>query len=282
MIYLSDQELDALLLEDVRYGDITTRALGIGSRPGLMTFSRRQPGKISGLEAAARLLQRLALDVGLRAIDGRQASAGEIVLTAAGPAERLHQGWKVAQNIIEWCSGVAQATHDMVSIARSINPHMQIACTRKNIPGTKTLALSAVLDGGATLHRIGTADSLLLFANHRHFCSDPADWAAHIATLRGAAPDRLIAVEADNELEAEAAMHAAPDLIQLDKFTPASVQKMLALCAVHAPHCRLAAAGGINGNNIADYARTGITLAVTSTPYYAKPADIEVVLSPAG
>ncbi len=57
---------------------------------------------------------------------------------------------------------------------------------------------------------------------------------------------------------------------------------MLALCAVHAPHCRLAAAGGINGNNIADYARTGITLAVTSTPYYAKPADIEVVLSPAG
>ena len=273
--------MDALLLEDVRYGDITTRALGIGSRPGIMTFSRRQPGKVSGLEAATRLLQRLALNVDMRATDGALTAEGEILLTAAGPAERLHQGWKVAQNLIEWCSGVAQATHDMVSIARSINPQMQIACTRKNIPGTKTLALSAVLDGGGTLHRIGTADSLLLFANHRRFCTDPADWRGHIATLRLSAPDRLIVVEADNEQEAEAAMHAGPDLIQLDKFTPAAVQKMLALCALHAPHCRLAVAGGINAGNIADYARTGIALVVTSMPYYAGPADIKVVLSPA-
>ncbi len=282
MIYLSDQELDALLLEDIRYGDVTTRALGIGRRPGVMTFRRRQLGKVSGLGIAARLLRRLELAVELHAADGQWVEADQVLLMATGSAERLHQGWKVAQNLLEWCCGVAQATHAMVGIARSINDAMQIACTRKTIPGTKTLALGAVLDGGATLHQIGTADSVLLFANHRHFCADPADWAAHIAALRLSAPDRLIAVEADNEQEAEAAMFAAPDLIQLDKFSPASVRKMLALCAVHAPHCRLAAVGGINLDNIADYARTGITLAVTSIPYYAKPADIEVVLSPAG
>jgi molybdenum transport protein len=280
MIYLSDQELDALLLEDIRYGDVTTRALGIGQRPGVMTFRRRQSGKVSGLGIAARLLQRLELAVELHAADGQWVEADQVLLMATGSAERLHQGWKVAQNLLEWCCGVAQATHAMVSIARSINDAMQIACTRKTIPGTKTLALGAVLDGGGTLHRIGTADSMLLFANHRHFCADPMDWRQHIATLRRAAPDRLIVVEADNEWEAQAVMQAKPDLIQLDKFSPASVEKMLELSAAHVPYCRLAIAGGVNVDNIADYARTGIELAVTSMPYYAKPADIAVLLTP--
>lgn len=32
MFYLSDAELDRLLLDDVAYGDLTTRALGVGNR----------------------------------------------------------------------------------------------------------------------------------------------------------------------------------------------------------------------------------------------------------
>ncbi|NDL64648.1 ModD protein [Acerihabitans arboris] len=280
MLFLSDQELDSLLLEDIRYGDLTTRALGIGARRGVMTFSRRTTGKVSGLDAAARVLQRLGLSVAVAGADGQVAPAGDPLLTAAGPADRLHQGWKVAQNLLEWCSGVAQATHDLVALAQSINPRMQIACTRKTIPGTKTLALGAVIDGGGTLHRCGTADTVLLFANHRHFCADPADWRQHVATLRLSAPDRLIVVEADNETEAMAAIDAGPDLVQLDKFSPGAVSRALAYAKTQAPACRLAVAGGINTGNIGEYARTGIELAVTSMPYYSPPADISVRLHP--
>ncbi len=281
MLYLSETDIDSLLLEDIRYGDLTTRALGIGASTGIMTFSLRQPGIVSGLDAAARVLQRLDLRVRKSGADGTQGSEQEVILTAHGSAERLHQGWKVAQNLLEWCSGVAQATHGLVALAQSINPEMQIACTRKNIPGTKTLALGAAIDGGGIVHRSGTADTVLLFANHRRFCTDPGDWRQHVLTLRRAAPDRLIVVEADNEREAMDAMIAGPDVVQLDKFSPDAVRRMVAFGRSDAPHCRLAAAGGINIDNIEEYAGTGIALAVTSSPYYSQPADIQVRLTPA-
>ena len=281
MIYLSDIDIDALLLEDIRYGDLTTRALGIGAKAGMMTFSPRRSGIISGLDAAARVLQRLDLRVHKSGADGTLGRSQAVILTAHGSAERLHQGWKVAQNLLEWCSGVAQATHELVSLARSINPAIHIACTRKNIPGTKTLALAAAIDGGGLVHRSGAADTVLLFANHRRFCTDPDDWRQHVLTLRGAAPDRLILVEADNESEAMEAMRAGPDMVQLDKFSPDAVRRMVAFAATDAPHCRLAAAGGINVDNIEEYARTGIALIVTSSPYYSQPADIQVRLTPA-
>lgn len=42
MIYIPDSYLDQLLLEDLQYGDLTTRALGIGQEEGEITFFHRQ------------------------------------------------------------------------------------------------------------------------------------------------------------------------------------------------------------------------------------------------
>ncbi|CNI76165.1 MULTISPECIES: hypothetical protein [Yersinia] len=41
MIYLSDADLDRLLLEDIQYGDLTTRSLLIGQQMGRMTLTRK-------------------------------------------------------------------------------------------------------------------------------------------------------------------------------------------------------------------------------------------------
>jgi molybdenum transport protein len=42
----------------------------------------------------------------------------------------------------------------------------------------------------------------------------------------------------------------------------------------------IAAAGGINAQNAGDYTRAGADTLVTSAPYYAKPAEIQVCLAP--
>jgi len=42
----------------------------------------------------------------------------------------------------------------------------------------------------------------------------------------------------------------------------------------------LAAAGGVNAENAADYARAGADILVTSAPYVAKPRDVQVKLTP--
>ncbi|KDN12114.1 Molybdenum transport system protein ModD [Snodgrassella communis] len=213
MFYLSDAELDRLLLDDIAYGDLTTRALGIGQQNGQISFCRRQAGRVSGVAIAVRLLQKLALKVVTHVRDGDDVAAGAVLLVAVGNMENLHQGWKVAQNVLEWCGGVAQYMAQMVATAQTINPLVQIACTRKSIPGTKSLAIAAIIDGGGILHRAGTAESILLFANHRRFCAEPDNWEAMVTRLRRAAPEKKVIVEADNVEEALAALNAQADIV---------------------------------------------------------------------
>ena len=47
------------------------------------------------------------------------------------------------------------------------------------------------------------------------------------------------------------------------------------------PHVVVNAAGGINGDNVGDYADTRCDVLVTSWPYFGRPADIKMSFSPA-
>lgn len=280
MIYYSDTFLDSLLLEDIHYGDLTTRALGIGAQQGEMHFFRKQAGFVSGLTVGQKLLEKLGLQAELHANDGDYADSGSLLMVVKGRADALHQGWKIVQNVIEWSSGVTHTTRLMVDILRKSQPDAQLACTRKNIPGTKLLATAAVLAGNGIIHRQGCAETILMFANHRRFLAEPDNWSAAIAALRRDAPEKNIIVEADNPDEAYQALKGCPDVLQLDKFHPDEIRRLIKDAAVLAPHCTLSAAGGLNAETIGDYANTGLKLFVTSAPYYAPPADIKVRLYP--
>ncbi len=280
MFYISDHQIDRLLFDDIQHGDLTTRALGIGQRAGQMTFARKNSGRISGLAVAGRLLKKLSLNVELNAQDGHNAQAGETLLTATGPAAALHQGWKVTQNVLEWSCGVAQYMAEMSEAVKKVNPATRIACTRKSIPGTKFLAIPAIIDGGGIIHRGGTAETILMFANHRRFFTPPNDWIGQIELLRADAPEKKIIVEADTVEEAKAALVGHPDILQLDKFTLEQITELLEFARRIAPSCLISVAGGINKYNIQNYAATGVSLIVTSAPYYAEPDDIKVVLQP--
>lgn len=168
----------------------------------------------------------------------------------------------------------------MVDILHRYQPEGQIACTRKSIPGTRLAAMQAVLDGGAILHRAGCAETVLLFTNHRRFWPQPDDWRGMVARLRRQAPEKCLIVEADTPQEAEAALAAQPDILQLDKFTPAQIAQIRTQAATLAPRCRLSLAGGINLDSIEAIAQTGVGLLITSAPYHAAPADIKVRLMP--
>ncbi len=276
MFYYSDNQLDTWLLDDINLGDLTTRGLGIGKRPGRMSYSFRQTTRASGLAVAERLLQKLGLQVERLQDDGQDCAAGTPLIVAEGSAERLHLGWKVSQNIIEWASGVAACTARMVLAGQSVNPNLRLACTRKSVPGTKVLAHAAVLHGGGIIHRGGTAETILLFANHRCFTDNPEDFAGHIARLKRAAPEKKIIVEADSLAEARLAVKGSPDILQLDKFSLEEAREVVALAHRECPACLISAAGGINADNISGYAAAGAGLVVSSAPYYARPADVKV------
>lgn len=280
MIYFSQAQTDALLQEDIQGGDLTTRALGIGAQPGVITFYHRQGGCVSGIAVARQMLRSLGLTVTEQLSDGEHAVAEQLLIRAHGNAAALHQGWKAVQNVLEWSCGISHYLDAMLSVTRRRYPDAQIACTRKAIPGTRMLATQAILAAGGIIHRGGCAETVLLFANHRRFLTDQNDWAGAIAQLRHHAPEKKIVVEADTPDEALAALRAAPDVLQLDKFTPEQAADIARQAPSLAPHCTLALTGGITLASLASYLDCGIRLFITSAPYYAPPADIKVTLSP--
>ena len=94
MIFLSQAQIDALLLEDIQGGDLTTRALNIGHQHGYIEFFLRQGGCISGISVACKMLTTLGLTIDDAVSDGSQANAGQRLIRAQGNAAALHQGWK--------------------------------------------------------------------------------------------------------------------------------------------------------------------------------------------
>ncbi len=274
-IRLSDAEIEQLLDHDVRFGDLTTRTLGIGDLPGSMSFKPRRDMVLCGVDEAARLLSMLGAEVVFQSKSGAYIRAGELVLEAQGSASALHAGWKVAQTVMEWASGVATAMAEIIAAARAVVPDIAVSVTRKSVPYTRKLALKAALAGGGEVHRLGLSDTVMLFPEHRGFSRAAEDLGATISRLKRSLPERMIMVEVTSEADALAA--AMADVIQLEKFTPEAAQEVMrSIRKREDGRPVIAAAGGVNATNAAQYAKSGVDALITSAPFYAKPIDIQV------
>jgi molybdenum transport protein len=278
----SRAELERLLADDVPYGDLTTDALGIGAAPGSMTFTVRDRMVLALAEDAAAIIELTGCRVDLLAQSGTVLDPGSPILVAHGPASALLRGWKVAQTLIEIWSGVATDARAIVDAVTAVSPHIAVACTRKNVPGTKRFAVAAVKAGGAVMHRLGLSETVLVFPEHRVFLAGQS-LAESVERLRRAAPEKRLVIEVTTLEAAVEAGAAGFDVIQAEKFAPAEIGALVARMASIGPlrpRPVVAAAGGINAGNAAAYARAGADVVVTSAPYLARPRDVQVRISP--
>ncbi len=270
---LSDHELHQLLAEDVPYGDLTTESIGITAQPGVIRFFARDAMTVCGIEEAVRLFQLCGATADARTFSGAVAVPETLLLEAKGTAGALHRGWKSAQTLMEWCGGIASRAADIVGAARRGHPDALVACTRKNPPGNRRLAVKACKAGGAMMHRNGLSETLLIFAEHRAFLRDEAP-AATLARLRPLCPEKRVVVEVATP--EEAVTWADADVLQLEKFTPAQVAEVVSRLADAAARPVVAAAGGINAKNAESYVRAGARLLVTTAPHLSPPRDVQV------
>lgn len=275
---ISTSLIENLWMEDAGYGDLTTRALGIQNQPARITFTARDDQIASGVEEAAALFKQLGASIEYAISSGSRAASGRLLLEAQALAGILHQGWKSAQNLMEWSAGIATMTHKMVTTAKKISPQIVVGCTRKAPPLTRPLAVKAVLAGGGVMHRINLSETLLIFAEHLNFLN--FDIGEAIGRLKQTTPERKITVEVETIEQALTVAQFSPDILQLEKFTPQNLRNLRDRLQFfdHIPF--IAAAGGINPNNIADYVEAGADIIVTSAPYSAKPCDVQVKLEP--
>jgi molybdenum transport protein len=267
-------ELEQLLLDDVPHGDLTTEALGIGAAAAAMQFVARDRMVLALAEDAAALIELAGCEVDLRVRSGAALEPGTPILTAHGPASALLRSWKVAQTLIEIWSGVATEARAMVDAARLVAPKIAVACTRKNIPGTKRFAVAAVKAGGAVMHRLGLSETVLVFPEHRA-CLGGVPLTELVERLRRAAPEKRLVIEVTTFQAAVEAAVAGFDVIQAEKFTPAEIAPLVARMKAMASVWNrplVAAAGGVHAGNVAAYAEAGADMVVTRRPTWLSRA----------
>jgi molybdenum transport protein len=279
-VRLGDAALNALLEDDVPFGDLTTHLLGIGAKPGRMTFCARESMVVAAVEDAARLLERAGCTVTCAAGSGERLPAGGPILNAAASAAALHQGWKMAQLMIEVASGIATATRGIVEAARAVDANAAVAGTRKTVPGAKALSLAALIAGGAVPHRLGLSETILVFAEHRAFLGDESP-AETVARLKRGAPEKTVVVEVATVEEGVQWAEAGADVIQAEKFPVEAVAELARRLKAAGAPAIIAAAGGINAATAGAYVAAGARVIVTSAPYSAKPLDVAVRIEPA-
>jgi len=276
---VDDARLVAWLREDAPFGDLTSTTLVPATASGRMRFAARRAMCVAGSEEAVRLIQLAGARAQLHAPSGSQAASGQVLIEAAGPAPALLLAWKVAQTLVEAASGIATATAAIVQVLRDAGHTQPVACTRKNFPGTRAMSAKAVRAGGGVMHRLGLSEKLLVFPEHRNFVA-PDRLAQAIADLVHSQPEKRVVVEVGNEQDALAMARAGAHVLQLERFAPQAVSALRARLHDAGLAVQLAPAGGVTQDNALDYARAGVDLLVTSAPYFAPPADVQVSIGP--
>ncbi len=267
---LTDSEANQLLSDDAPYGDLTTSLL-VDQDNLNMHFYAREEMIVSGVEEAVQMMRLKGVTVETFCQSGDKLNQNDLILTARGHSSKLFVVWKATQILMEWMSGVASASGNMVESAKGV----PVACTRKQTPFTKSLSIKAVRSGGAVMHRLGLSESILVFAEHRQFMNkSPKEMLTHLSKV---SPEHKVVLEVHSVNDAKTWIEAGVDVLQLDKFSVEDVAECKLLCQNINGSTRLAIAGGVNQNNVGKYVAAGADIIVTSAPYYAKPKDIKVI-----
>ncbi|MCL2865937.1 MAG: ModD protein [Lachnospiraceae bacterium] len=275
-MFIAIEDIDRLIKEDVPYIDLTGHSLGISEEHAQIEYYTREDCVVCGTEVVRMIFERLNIDLQSLVPTASLVKSGDTLIVGKGCAADVMMAWKVGQNVLDNCSGIATKTKNMVTLAKSVNPDVSIFTTRKGFPGTKSLAMKAIMAGGATPHRLGISETILIFKQHQEFIGGFAGLLKKLPMMKHACCEKKIIVEASTYEEALALCEVGADGIQFDKLEASYLTDCVRKLKVKFPYAIYLATGGITEANVKEYAKTGIDGIVTTSLYVAKPIDIGV------
>jgi nicotinate-nucleotide pyrophosphorylase (carboxylating) len=261
----------AALAEDLgRAGDVTAAACLPAGVILNAAFAARAPGRVAGLDCARIAIALLdpAARFEILAGDGSDVEKGDVLARVRGDARAILSAERVALNLLGRLCGVATLTRAYVRAVEGTPA--RIVCTRKTTPGLRALEKYAVRCGGATNHRYGLDDAILIKDNHIAACGG----VAHALTRAKAAAGHLmkVEVEVDTLEQLEQALPFQPDVIMLDNF---SLADLAAAVKRVDGAVTLEASGGVNLDTVRAIAETGVdAISVGALTHSAPVLDI--------
>jgi nicotinate-nucleotide pyrophosphorylase (carboxylating) len=202
--------------------------------------------------------------------EGSVVAPGTPVAELAGSARAVLSGERTALNLLMTLSGIATEARRWSEAA---GPNLAVLDTRKTLPGLRALSKYAARVGGATNHRAGLYDMVLVKDNHIRFAGGvgPA-----VSAARANAPGLLVEVEADTLEQALEAVAAGADLVLLDNMDDEALAAVVGVRAAAQAAGRAVlteASGSIRFERLAALRATGVDRVSASAITLAPPLD---------
>lgn len=256
--------------EDIGSGDITTNSIIQPAERKTAVFVAKENGVVAGLPVAEMVFRELdeALEWNIKKQEGEKVQKGEILVEFKASYRALLTGERIALNFVQRLSGIASATHVFVNEVKDF--HVQILDTRKTLPGFRLLDKYAVKTGGATNHRMGLHDMVMIKDNHIQVAGGikPA-----VEAVKLKMPVSIkIEVETTTIDEVKQALEAGADIIMLDNMSTEMMAESVKLINKRA---KTEASGNMSLERLREVAATGVDfISIGSLTHSVKALDI--------
>jgi nicotinate-nucleotide pyrophosphorylase (carboxylating) len=271
------------LKEDVGTGDHSTLSCIPADAKGKAVLKIKQDGILAGLEVAREIFsykEPSSIFTDFKK-DGDEVAAGENAFEVQATVHTILKCERLVLNCMQRMSGIATLTRKYTDKLRGYRT--KILDTRKTTPNFRLLEKEAVRIGGGVNHRFGLYDMLMLKDNHIDFCGN-LETAVEMAWnyVQTVEPNLKIEVEArtiDDVKKIAETGRGKVFRIMLDNFSPSQITEAIKIINHNGMFMKFEteASGGINLDNIEEYAKTGVDyISVGALVHQAKSLDLSL------
>jgi nicotinate-nucleotide pyrophosphorylase (carboxylating) len=239
------------LAEDIGSGDLTA-SLVPGDAAGEACVIARQQARLCGRDWFDEVFRQVdpAVRIDWRCEEGARLEDGLEVCRIRGPARSLLTAERAALNFLQTLSGTA--TRAARYVAAVAGTGARILDTRKTVPGLRLAQKYAARVGGASNHRVGLYDAILIKENH---IAAAGSVAAALQAAQALQAGVEIEIEVEDLAQLQEALQAGAGRVLLDNFDLQQLREAVVLTAGRA---RLEASGGVNLETVRAIAETGV------------------------
>jgi nicotinate-nucleotide pyrophosphorylase (carboxylating) len=270
--------VDEALQEDIGEGDHSTLSSIDASAKGKAVLKIKQDGILAGVQVAEIIFHyKEPAAVFTPFKKDRDAMVyGEKAFEVEASVHTILQCERLVLNCMQRMSGIATLTKQYTDKLRGFKT--KLLDTRKTTPNFRLLEKEAVRIGGGVNHRFGLYDMIMLKDNHIDYCGgiekaiDKA-W----QYVQEKKPGLKIEVETRSVADVRRVLAMGKEKVfrvMLDNFKPVDIKEAVKLIG---ETFETEASGGINLDNIEEYAATGVDyVSVGALIHQAKSLDLSL------
>ena len=253
-----DKIIEYMLDEDEGFGDVTSQAVVEKGKIVKAYIISKDEGILAGNDIIRQLFEENGVKVTFWMADGTKISNKDLLMSVVGDARTILLLERTALNLLMRMSGVASAANHYVNIVKGCD--VRIAGTRKTAPAIGKFDKYALNVGGADTHRFSLDDMVLIKDNHIATCESPLD--ALKKAKENTSFSKKIEIEVETLKDAVECVQNGADIVMLDNMSPGEVKEVIdELNKLNIrQNSLIEVSGGINEDNILDYADLGIDI----------------------